>query len=836
MLRFSSVSLYWLPIGLTVPLALGSVTTAAHAQTATPKPAAATPAQPASAQPSPPPPPPPPADANAPGDNVQNIVVSAPTASQATVQQQQSQPAAATVVTSQQLQSNQVTNIQEAKRLEPSVQIKIINVRNIAINIRGLGQASASALDGIEDGVPVYVDGVYQARPGQALFDIPSLDNIVVAKGPQGTRGGQDSTGGAISVNTKPPEFTNQQYGEVSAGNYGYYDVQLGATGPILGSDKAAFRLDAYASDRSGYVSNPYTGQDYNDWRSAGFRGQLLLTPSDNLTIRIIGGYDHVDSASGVYGLTSVQTHYSDGAPILNGWFTRLGLASTTAGRAYLFIPPAATPYSVALDTMTRVKQEDGNLSMKVSYDVNGYTLSSITAGGFWNFYPANDGDYTNLPVLLDTTGTIYQRQATQEFRVTSPHGNRVEFSAGVFSLWEQVLDDGRQVFGQGAGGFYNPTTTNLALATQALNNLHVASVAEPITSEIAPYANATFHATPNLDMIGGLRYTYEWKSGSFYQDEFGTSFAGLTPAQIVAAQKLQITRGNEPTATFDSGSQHIQNGLLTGLATLAYHITPETQLYATYSTGAKSGGVNLSSGLPAGAPYTVKPEHVDNYEVGVKNEFFSHRLVINGTAFWMADHDYQSTAASPVNATPYLSNAKEVISRGLELDIRAQPVTSLTTYASASFDEAFYESYNNAPPPPYVDPASGKTYNLTGATVALVPRWSAALGAEYRNPVGTFGTQEFIGYFGGDFSWQSNFYSLPDGSPLTVVPSYGILNLHVGITPASGRWDLSFWIHNALDVHYITQNQILVTNATGAYGAQVGDPLMFGVTLRAKI
>src|SRR5258708_1782982 len=201
-----------------------------------------------------------------------------------------------------------------------------------------------------------------------------------------------------------------------------------------------------------------------------------------------------------------------------------------------------------------------------------------------------------------------------------------------------------------------------------------------------------------------------------------------------------------------------------------------------------------------------------------------------------MADHDYQTSAASPVTGAPYLANAKEVISRGVELDVRATPIPSVTTYASVSFDETFYQSFHNAPIPPYVSPSTGSTYDLTGATVALVPRWSASLGAEYRNTIGTFGSQELIGYIGGDYSWQSSFYSLPDGSPLTVVPAYGILDLHAGITQPSGRWDLSFWIHNALNRHYITQNQIQVINAMGAYGAQVGDPLMFGVTLRAKI
>ena len=84
---------------------------------------------------------------------VSNVVVAAPSQSKAVIQKEQAQPTPATVLTPEQLQADQVTNVQEAQKLVPDLQIRIINVRNVAINIRGLGQASPSALDGIEDGV-----------------------------------------------------------------------------------------------------------------------------------------------------------------------------------------------------------------------------------------------------------------------------------------------------------------------------------------------------------------------------------------------------------------------------------------------------------------------------------------------------------------------------------------------------------------------------------------------------------------------------------------------------------------------------------------------------------
>jgi hypothetical protein len=57
-------------------------------------------------------------------------------------------------------------NIGKLNQLVPSVQFYSTNPRNTAINIRGLGAPFGLTNDGIEQGVGLYVDGVYFARPG----------------------------------------------------------------------------------------------------------------------------------------------------------------------------------------------------------------------------------------------------------------------------------------------------------------------------------------------------------------------------------------------------------------------------------------------------------------------------------------------------------------------------------------------------------------------------------------------------------------------------------------------------------------------------------------------
>ena len=143
----------------------------------------------------------------------------------------QDTPQAATVITQQQIEALQITNLQEAQKLEPSLQFRYGNVRNLTFNIRGFGAASSNATDAIFGGVPIYIDGVYQPRPGQAFFDIPDLNGMQVFKGPQGTSGGQDSTGGVVNITTSLPSFVAQETAEVSYGNYNYVQVKATATG-----------------------------------------------------------------------------------------------------------------------------------------------------------------------------------------------------------------------------------------------------------------------------------------------------------------------------------------------------------------------------------------------------------------------------------------------------------------------------------------------------------------------------------------------------------------------------------------------------------------------------
>lgn len=774
--------------------------------------------------------------------HVEDVVVTAPAedtveaVSQAQATQFQNTPQAATVITKQQIEALRIDNLLQAQKLAPSLQIKFSNVRNLTVNIRGFGAATSNATDGIFGGVPIYIDGVYQPRPGQAIFDIPDLDGIQVLKGPQSTSGGQDNTGGAVFLTTALPSFVAQETGEISYGNYNYVQVKASATGAIAESDKAAFRLSVFGTDRNGYINNIYGGQKNNDWHDKGARGQVLFTPTEDLSVRLVFDYSHVNQACCVNLFNGAVAYFSNGAPVTNGFYKR------AARVGYTPLPANALGlYTTDVIGYLQTAQETEGAAAIVNYNINGFTVSSISAYRGWDFHPNNrNGNFITPNIFTNTNGHVSpERSIEEEIKISSPKGQPVEASAGVFLLHENLLDFGLTTYGPAAGNWFatssNPTT--LRLYNAALNYLGRQSYDNPTTNEVAPYTRGVWHAAPNFDIDAGLRYSYTAKTSLFRQYQFSVdNFAGFTPAQIARIQSIQDAQIG-PDREFIATTRQ---GLISALASASYKFTPDVMGYVTYSRGGRAGGPNPVAALPLTAPTTVKAEELDNYEVGLKSSFFDQRLLANIAAFVMVNRNYITQVTSLVGATPvrYLANAKRAISRGVELDLRAKPTEELTTYASFSYDDAYFDSFTNGPCP-FEQSNTGSVCDMTGKPLSITPKFAMAIGGEYTHrldPIELLSPKPLVGYVGADFTYQTAQFSDANDSIYSRIPAYGLLNLHAGIRFEDASWDLSAWANNALNQHYFINLTAAQSTGGGGIGGNVGDPLMVGVTLRAKL
>jgi iron complex outermembrane receptor protein len=765
----------------------------------------------------------------------------------------QSVPISLTTVDAKQIQALGSLNLSKIKQLVPTLTINAYNPRNIGLDIRGLGSVGFFGYDGLEGGVGIYIDGVLLGRSTESNFDIPELQDIQVLRGPQGTLFGKNSVAGVVNITTKVPSFKPQAEISGSYGNYNYWQLQGYASGAVAGSDKVAASLSFHATQQNGFTKNinppgtPNSGSTYNNTDDKGARAQVLLEPNDRLTVRIIANYDHSDANCCITIPIGAVNNYANGAPY-DSVHGKISYTNRYAAAGYTLPPIDPFGRTTDINSWNHYAMETAGLSVLADYDLDGgYTLSSITGGSYYNWYPHLDGDGTGADILTAANNTTHQRQFSQELRLTSPlgldapFGTHFDYTLGAFGFYQQLNDQAKFAYGdQAAADFLGTNTGTKYIITQAaLNDFAYVATDIPSTYSTAVYGQGTLHITPKLDLTGGARFTYEEKFGEYYTAHQGNdlsanpSLAGI-PGGVAAAQATRNAYG--VVTSYELRHMDMLPG---GLVTLSYKPEENILTYATYSHGEKSVGLNFVTSPLINK--IVPPEKIDNYEIGAKTTLLNGNLLLNGDAFWDNDTDFQSTIIGVVNntLTAFLASVPKVVSRGLETDIRAQVTPNLSLFSSAIFDEAYNQSNPSGVCPievSNVHTGANASCDLSGSPIAGASKWNAAFGGEYDYPLPEFDHAETTAYFGGNLELRSFFYSTADDGEYSKVPGYGLGNIEFGIRQTNGRWDLSGWIHNVTNEHYYLFKE--VTGSLPTYNlvvGEVGDPITFGITLRAK-
>jgi iron complex outermembrane receptor protein len=712
-------------------------------------------------------------------------------------------PAALSVIGGQFLERTNTSNIAQVAQLAPSLQFTFFNARNANINVRGLGNNIGLANDGLVPGVGFYVDQVYYSRPATATLDLVDIDRIEVLRGPQGTLFGKDTTAGAINVVTASPGFKPTATVEASGGNEGYFQAKASVSGPLVG-DKLAGRLSFASTTREGVLTNLYDGEKVNDYRSLTVRGQLLYTPSEDLKVRLIADYARQPTHCCTQVLAKVVTP-SNGKDF-NAYAAHFGWT------------PSVDPFSRKADVNSpfKARQETGGVSVETDWSTPKAVFTSVTAWRFWNWWPANDADYSPLPIFLAGQNGDYQHQYSQEFRVASAGENRIDYVAGLYLYREQIKAVGLTQYGSAASYFLlGPAVPALVLDGVASN-----FVSKYNTDSLALFGQAVWHVTPVLNLTGGLRYTQDYKRGSFDQVA-----SGGTPLTGPLASLAKARAAFATSAAFDLKNSDDE---VSGLFNLSYQVTPAALAYVNYARGTKSGGLNLAV-LPPGANPVVAPEKVDALEAGVKTRLFDGRLTLNADLFWQRDRDYQANIYDLTIQKMYLSNVPEVRTKGFEIDAQAQPTDDLSLYASTTYNDAVYAKYPGGQCG--LEAATLPSCDLSGRPLAGTPRWAASAGGEYSRPV-SLGAREAKAYLGADYSYRSSLYSHASDSIYTRLPQLSLVNARAGVR--SDGWDAYVWAKNLGNAKYFTYLSPGPGN-TGALFAQLGDPRTYGLTLRLK-
>jgi outer membrane receptor protein involved in Fe transport len=336
----------------------------------------------------------------------------------------------------------------------------------------------------------------------------------------------------------------------------------------------------------------------------------------------------------------------------------------------------------------------------------------------------------TCYPPVGDWNDTVENTHQSHEIRLSTSEDNRIRGLVGGF--WEEFIIKDQMNF-----NYLPPPQCDAAnLAISAAGGPDCLSAVGPVPGYYATdpsirensstafgedvrrgYRQTAFFTSVDVDLIpkvltvtGGTRYYHydEFEQGSeFYSESTSPLILNHPNGACTAAGACGFGINlNKKESGFRSRGN------------ITWHVTPDTMAYYTYSQGFRPGGFNRTKVTPDGtvvlkgeAPFTagasstdqfLKPAGYDsdnlvNNEIGIKTEFWDHRVQINASAYRMVWSNVQLPLFDPVHLgnTTFDINGPSYTVKGLELQGVVRVTEGLTVQGSGSWNST---NQTNAP------------------------------------------------------------------------------------------------------------------------------------------
>jgi iron complex outermembrane receptor protein len=192
-------------------------------------------------------------------------------------------------------------------------------------------------------------------------------------------------------------------------------------------------------------------------------------------------------------------------------------------------------------------------------------------------------------------------------------------------------------------------------------------------------FGEAYYEFNDRLKITAGLRYNSDDKSVTARTSLFNCANPiGAAVADLSCADFDQNAPGKQ-----DFARQKVKFTEVTGRFVVDYKITDENLLYAFYSRGYKSGGINPPLSPNSSIPTNFSPEFVDAFEIGSKNTFLDGTLRANITAFY---YKYKGLQLSSIQERTSINQNINANIYGVEGEFILQPIRPLTVNLNVSY------------------------------------------------------------------------------------------------------------------------------------------------------
>lgn len=725
----------------------------------------------------------------APANGLEEIVVTA----QKREQNLQQVPVSVTALSAEAIANKGITQFENLAQTAPGLTITQGTQRTgNSINLRGIGTSVFSI--GVEPAVAVVVDDVPILNQGQAFATLTDIERIEVLRGPQGTLFGKNASAGVVNIVTRAPTETLTGRIAGSATTDDEYRIEAGISGPL--GENVGFRLNGFYSHFRGYVRNLATGNYLGADESWGIRGKLAADISDTVKIAISAEHSETDGNSTP---RTVRT-FQPGATIFG--------ASLAANSTGIRVGPDNYVLNQNLDGIANGKST--NVSGRITVDLGNLDLISISSYQKWGLDTLDDVDQVNLPVFGSPTGLSQSspydtKYYTQELRLVSTAP----------SAFQYIL-----------GAFYSNGTTDRSFDRGPSGPLLAQWKSTAGTKTYAAFAQGTYDISATTHIDGGIRYNHE---------KIDVAFQRLNRPAVAPANNA---------VCLDTCTGNAADDAVTGKVSLRQDVAERVMVYASFATGYKGQGYDVSSGFtPARAANPVKPETSRAYELGFKSRFLDNKVQLNVTGFWTDYNNFQAQSAvvQPDQSVQFqLNNVGKLRSRGIEVELQTKPTRALSFDFAGTYLDAKVKEY------PFANCYTGQTaaqgcfdidgsgpgtataQNLAGKTLANAPRWMFNTSAVYDIFLDAAPFDAFVTV---DYRYQSKVNFDLAQNPLYVQRGYGVLNGSIGIRQRDDQYRVALFVNNLFDNNFASNigglvggpatasNQVLSRNSRRYFG-----------------
>ena len=626
----------------------------------------------------------------------------------------------------------------------PSLQVNQYAPTVTVFNIRGVAQNDFA--DSQEAPIAFYSDEVYISALGAISGMTFDLERIEVLRGPQGTLFGRNATGGLVQIISARPTDRFEAFVTGTVGSYGQVATEGAISGPI--TDRIRGRLSFTTNNGGDYITNR-VGPDIGGAKFYAGRAQLAIDVGSsgklNLKAQVLRNdndrqanlYSHVSAIPNAQGLGEYIPRNE------NPWGTCPGCDANG------YVEPDNDPFTVSYNAPIYFGRTHWDFAARYEQDLGGNTtLTSIT--DFQRLIKRYGDDSDTTPTTLFHY-TTYQNlsQFSQELRLAGDAG-RMHWMVGGYGIRIRSRNNYR-----------TDATGDFALDEVYGGKLN--------TDSLAIFSQLEYKLTDKLTVIGGLRYSWDWKTYNF------THYDNGVPDLVFNKTTFPDLARND----FDSYS---------GKFEIDYKPTPDVLLYASVNRGIKSGGFGTPA-IPPIDPTTIpfKGEILTNYEGGLKLTMFDRTTHLNLSGFYYNYQNYQSFELSGLSL---VIRNKHAFAKGLEVEFNSRPIDGLYLQANATLMDSKVKK---------VVLPSG---DVVDRRMAQAPKFSASALVRYEFDAGP-------GKLALQTNWKYNsgqFFSTFN-APVDLQKRYIVGDARISYAFANAPVEVAFFANNLTDKRYIIYN-----------------------------